>query len=57
MIKVGRPGTAALPVPVPPEKFTVTRNGETYLSDTTTSGERPKNRCLTIPHSLADLSP
>jgi len=34
MIKVGRPGPPLpAPSPVPPEKYTVTRKGRTYLSD------------------------
>jgi alpha-galactosidase len=35
LIKVGTPGSkpVAGPVPVPPEKYTVTRSGTTYLSD------------------------
>jgi len=34
MIKVGRPGPPLpTPAPMPPEKYTVTREGETYLSD------------------------
>ncbi len=34
MIKVGRPGTPLpMPSPMPLEKYTVTRRGETYLSD------------------------